>query len=189
VTAVKARAGSATVSILWTAPPDTDFSHVRILRSVATDPAASAVAVYEGSATSFRDTRLRNGTQYRYVIISFDRAGNRSAGIAFAVQPKANRLWAPPEGARIRQRPLLVWARAPGATYYNLQVFRGTRKVLTAWPTQARLKMPASWRFAGKRERLAPGTYRWYVWPGYGARARASYGEVLGTSTFRLVKA
>jgi hypothetical protein len=155
---------------------------------VAADPAASPVNVYEGAANTFRDTRLRNGTQYRYLIISYDRAGNRSGGVAFSARPKANLLSSPADGARVLRPPLLVWAKVAGATYYNVQLFRGTRKVFSAWPTRSRLRIPPSWRFGGRRERLIPGTYRWYVWPGFGARAAVDFGEVLGTSSFTLVK-
>jgi hypothetical protein len=130
---------------------------------------------------------LRNGVQYRYVIVTVDRAGNRSRGVAFAITPRANLLWAPAEGARVVARPLFVWAASSGAAYYNVQVFRGTTKVFSAWPSGTRLRMPASWRFGGKGQRLVPGTYRWFVWPGFGSRAAARYGEVVGTSTFTVV--
>ncbi|HSL63450.1 MAG TPA: hypothetical protein VK874_02235 [Gaiellaceae bacterium] len=185
---MKATRGSGTVSIVWKAPADADFSHVRILRSVATEPAASAVAVYEGRAASFRDSKLRNGTQYRYVIVSFDRSGNRSAGVAFAVQPRAILLRAPRNGARVVRPPQLVWSAVKGATYYNVQLFRGKTKVLSAWPTRTRLKLAQSWRYAGKRQRLTVGTYRWYVWPAFGARRDATYGEVLGSSAFTVAR-
>jgi hypothetical protein len=188
VTGVRATRGSGTVSINWKAPTDSDFSHVRILRSVATEPAASAIAVYEGAATSFRDTRLRNGTQYRYVIVSFDRSGNRSAGVAFAVQPRAILLRAPRDGARVVRPPQLVWSAVKGATYYNVQVFRGKTKVLSAWPTRTRLKLAQSWRYAGRLQRLTAGTYRWYVWPAVGPRRDGAYGEVLGTSAFTVLR-
>ncbi|MGE5691782.1 MAG: HYR domain-containing protein [Pseudomonadota bacterium] len=189
VTGVKARpVGSGAVAITWRLPPDADFDHVRVLRSLAADP-ATTTAVYEGSATTFRDAKLRNGVTYRYVIVAVDRSGNRSSGVAFAFQPRATLLWAPADGARIVDRPLFVWARVAGASYYNVQVFRGNRKVFTAWPTATRLRLPASWRFGGERRRLTAGTYRWYVWPGYGTRAKARYGQVLGTSTFTVVVA
>ncbi|HEY5428458.1 MAG TPA: hypothetical protein VIK04_05020, partial [Solirubrobacteraceae bacterium] len=68
-------------------------------------------------------------------------------------------------------------------TYYNVQLFR-RGKVLSAWPTRASLRLPRSWRFRGHRHRLAPGRYRWYVWPGFGPRQAARYGHVVGTATF-----
>lgn len=184
VTGVKVRRGSGVVSIVWTPPRDDDFSRVRIVRTVAGSGNGAATLVYEGAGTSFRDTKLRNGTRYGYVIVSVDRNGNRSPGVAFAVQPKANLLRAPTDGASVVRPPLLVWAPVARATYYHVQLYRGTRKVLSAWSPTARMRLPASWRFGGKVEKLAPATYRWYVWPGFGARAAARYGSVLGTSTF-----
>jgi hypothetical protein len=181
------RVASGTVSITWRPPSDADFALVRIYRSSATDPAAAPVVAYEGTATRFDDRRLRNGVVYRYVIVSVDSTGNRSRGVAFDVRPQALHLWAPADGARVVSRPLFVWAPVAGASYYNVQVFRGARKVFSAWPTTTRLRMPASWRFGGRRERLTPGTYRWYVWPGFGPRARARYGAALGTSSFTVV--
>jgi hypothetical protein len=38
--------------------------------------------------------------------------------------------------------------------------------------------------FNGHRYRLRPGTYRWYVWPGYGRISASHYGALLGSSTF-----
>ena len=188
VSTVRARrVASGAVSITWRPPSDADFALVRIYRSSAADPAGAPVVAYEGTATSFDDRKLRNGVVYRYVIVSVDSTGNRSRGVAFDVRPQALRLWAPLDGARVVSRPLFVWAPVRGASYYNVQVFRGTRKVFSAWPKTTRLRMPASWRFGGRRERLTPGTYRWYVWPGFGPRARARYGAALGTSSFTVV--
>ena len=36
----------------------------------------------------------------------------------------------------------------------------------------------------GKRYRLQPGVYKWYVWGARGTRAKPVYGKVLGSSTF-----
>ena len=188
VTGLKVRREPGVVSIVWRSPGDGDFSHVRILRAIAGDGGSAASLVYEGDATSFRDTKLRNGTQYWYVIVSVDRNGNRSSGVAFAVRPEARLLWAPADGARVVRAPLLVWARVARATYYNVQLYRGTRKVLSAWSTTTRMQIPASWRFGGRREKLVAGTYRWYVWPGFGSRKEAKYGGVLGTSTFTVAR-
>jgi hypothetical protein len=86
------------------------------------------------------------------------------------------------------------WAPVKSASYYNLQLYRETgrgpqavakaKKVLTVWPKVASYTLTASWKFNGKTMRLAPGRYRWYVWPGFGKRADTRYGQLLGQSTF-----
>jgi hypothetical protein len=72
----------------------------------------------------------------------------------------------------------------PGARYYNVQLYRAGRKVLTTWPTRPRLQLKAQWRLNGQVQRFKSGTYRWYVWPGYGQPSARRYGSLLGTSTF-----
>ena len=67
----------------------------------------------------------------------------------------------------MKSPPTLVWAPAKGATYYNLQLIRG-RKVLSAWPVRPSFRLRRTWLYNGRRYRLEPGVYRWYVWPGYG---------------------
>jgi hypothetical protein len=61
-----------------------------------------------------------------------------------------------------------------GASYYNVQLYRGGRLIRTAWPTRARLRL----------RHLRPGRYRWYVWPGYGSRAERGFGRLVGHSSF-----
>ena len=70
------------------------------------------------------------------------------------------------------------------ASYFNVQVWRGNRKLLSAWPDAARYRLSRSWTYEGRVERLVPGVYTWYVWPGIGTRAAARYGPMLGKSTF-----
>jgi hypothetical protein len=78
----------------------------------------------------------------------------------------------------------LVWTAVPRATYYNVQLYRGAHKVLSAWPFTTRLALPRRWFYGGSQLGLGKGSYRWYVWPGFGARTRAVYGHLLGTATF-----
>ena len=93
-------------------------------------------------------------------------------------------LYAPAAGAHIRAGATLRWTAIPGATYYNLQLFRNGRKVLSTWPAGAQFRLPRSWTFNGRHYTLERGSYRWYVWPGLGARSKARYGKLLGGSTF-----
>lgn len=99
----------------------------------------------------------------------------------------ASALLAPAAGARLARPPLLRWRRTPRASYYNVQLYRGSVKVLSAWPTTTRLQLKARWRYLGRPRRLTAGTYRWYVWPGFGKPAQRRYGRSLGGSTFRVV--
>ena len=85
-----------------------------------------------------------------------------------------SRLLGPGVGARPKRPPRLRWKRSPKARYYNVQLYRGKRKVLSAWPRRTRLQLHSAWRYGGRWQRLAPGTYRWYVWPGYGHARRAA---------------
>jgi hypothetical protein len=91
-------------------------------------------------------------------------------------------------GARIVAPPQLAWTPKRYADYYNVQLFRGGTKVLSIWPTAASIQLTRTWRFAGHRHRLKPGSYRWYVWPGFGPRAANNYGRLIGTGTFVIVR-
>jgi hypothetical protein len=78
---------------------------------------------------------------------------------------------------------MLRWTQVRKASYYNVQLFRGS-KILSVWPRHASLKLARSWRFAGRRHRLAPGRYHWYVWPGYGPQSASRYGKAVGNAVF-----
>ena len=136
-----------------------------------------------GPSGSVVDRGLRNGHRYEYVVSATDAAGN-TAKRTFAVVP-GPRLFGPPAGARLVEPPLLSWTSVRGADYYNVQLFRGRRKVLSVWPTKPRLQLHSTWRYAGDKWRLKPGKrYRWFVWPGEGSRSRNDYGRLIGARTF-----
>jgi hypothetical protein len=184
VTDVRATAGNRSVLVRWRSPSDRDFDRVVMTR------ASSGVAeriIYSGRGEQFADRSVRNGIRYIYELRSLDRSGNASAGVRFAATPKALPLFSPRPNARVASAPMLRWAAVRGASYYNVQLYRGSRKVLSAWPRANRLKLRPRWTFLGQRERLAPGVYHWFVWPGRGLRSRPSYGPVLGQSSFVVV--
>jgi len=152
---------------------------------VARNPGVAAGAadvLYQGGGTSYKDKRVRNGTHYTYTVTAMDQAGNMSQQTVSAT-PGA-RLLSPAAGARLTAPPALGWTAIPKATYYNVQLFKGRTKILSAWPAKPGLQLKRTWRFAGHRRHLAHGTYRWYVWPGFGARKAAHYGRRIGSATF-----
>lgn len=138
--------------------------------------------VYQGSATSFKDTRVRNGVHYLYTITALDAAGN--TGLGTIVAKPGLRLIAPTGAASLTVPPLLRWTADRRATYYNIQLFRGNRKVLSAWPKRAGFQLASKWSYHRHHYRLRPGEYRWYVWPGFGRRSAVKYGPPIGSSTF-----
>jgi hypothetical protein len=169
------------VVVRWRAPSDPDFQRVELTRSSAGDRAR---VVYVGNREEFVDRGVRNGVRYVYELRSFDRTGNASAGVRFAATPKALLLFSPQPNARVFLPPVFRWVAMRGTRFYNVQLYRGSRKVLSIWPRSNRLKLSARWIYRGRRERLAPGTYHWFVWPGRGLRARPSYGPLIGQSSF-----
>jgi len=111
-----------------------------------------------------------------------DRAGNVSAprGITFRY---SRPLLDPARGQRIAAPVRLRWVDAKRARYYNLQLWRGSRKILSVWPRGTSYRVARSWTFQGERYALKPGRrYRWFVWPKIGSR----YGKLLGSSNFQM---
>jgi hypothetical protein len=154
---------------------------VQISRSPGLSSVAGSVLYTGGGDTSYQDRAVHNGTAYTYTITAADQAGNvtqRTVRLTPGV-----RLLSPQPNARLSAPPTLRWTEIPKASYYNVQLFRGS-KILSAWPTRATLKLARSWKFGGRRHKLAPGRYSWYVWPGYGPQRKAHYGRVVGHATF-----
>jgi large repetitive protein len=182
VNGVKRNVNYRLLKLTWSLPTDRDLAEVRIERSRGPSSAPQSV-VYRGRGTAYVDKRFQNGAYYRYEIRSYDTAGNASRLVSVVVPPGIL-LLAPRDGGVVKAPPQLVWAGVPRATYYNVQLYRGSLKLLSAWPAKARLKMRSRWSYQGRAFRLEKGTYRWWVWPGFGARSKAAYGQLLGTATF-----
>jgi hypothetical protein len=181
---LKRNVGYRSLKLSWSRPSDSDFDHVEVFVSTSAK-SLPRTPVYRGKASRYTNKRFRNGLYYRYAVVSYDRAGNASRGTA-AVVPPSILLRSPRDGRRVHAPPRLVWARVSKATFYNVQLYYDARKVLSIWPNSAKLKLPRSWRYEGRRYRLRKGSYRWYVWPGFGPRSKARYGQLLGQSGFRV---
>jgi hypothetical protein len=182
---VAAMPGDGKVALMWTTAAD---SQAEVLRTSAEEPPA---VVYQGAGGAFTDGSVRNERRYRYVVTLIDQAGNRAAGDTNSV-PTASKLLLPSEGARLGRRaaspPLLVWEAVRKARYYNVQLFRERKKILSAWPKQPRLQLKREWRYRGKQYHLLPARYCWRVWPGFGKRSAHRYGKQLGRKCFRVTR-
>jgi hypothetical protein len=191
VTGIKVVVGNGIAQIAWAAVPGA----VRYVLYRSTSAGARTTSaeghgeiVYQGTATKFTDRGLKNGTEYRYVLVSEDAAGNQSAGVAIVAVPRRDLLRSPKNGGRMKKPPKLVWAADAEADYYNAQLLLRGVKILTVWPTKPQFQLKKTWKFKGRKYTLKPGTYTWYVWPGYGARSAVDYGELLGSRTFVIVR-
>lgn len=187
VTSLVAKAGAAKITLSWSKPAVSDFDHVVVTRAEAL-VGAEPIQIYHGSGASLIDRGVRNGVQYRYVVVSVDRSGNTSAGVAVVAVPTRILLVAPLDGASVAKPPMLRWIATKGADYYNVQLFRGTTKILTVWPLKSQFALHRTWKFGGGKITLTQGTYHWYVWPGFGARAAVRYGNMLGSSSFAVTR-
>jgi hypothetical protein len=155
----------------WTV--GSDAVQTRVLRSPGIGN-ASVSEVYVGRGDAFSDRAVKGGKRYTYSLTAPDAAGNTaSTTIRLTAWPSPQ---ASPSGNGTRR---LVWRRVKGASYYNVQLFRAGRKVLSAWPHHSALQVNRRWTFRGRKYSLSPGTYHWYVWPGYGSRSKHRYGGLI----------
>lgn len=179
VRALRVQAGYQYATLSWTAPTAGDFDHVAVFEAGVP---ASAGPVYEGSAAKF-SLRISHDRAYTFTVVAYDRAGNASPAATLAVRTSALMI-APRAGAQVGGPPRLVWMKVRGARFYNIQLFRNGRKILTSWPRGSHLQLGARWASGHARFALHRGRYRWYVWPAFGKRTNPHYGPLLGTSSF-----
>jgi hypothetical protein len=211
VSTTDAAGNTAQDSYVWsvdTTAPETTLGsrpRSRTTRSSATftftaDEAAAFecrldAAAFAPCASPKRYSRLRR-SRHTFRVRAIDPAGNVdpapvvyrwTIGAATRRAKASSALLGPQAGARVTSPPLLRWRRVARASYYNVQLYRGRVKLLSTWPIRTRLQLRARWTYLGRQRRLTPGTYQWYVWPGYGRPAARNYGRLLGQSTFTVI--
>jgi hypothetical protein len=141
-------------------------------------------SLFSGPGVGFVDKKIQDGVEYRYSVRTYDQAGNGSQARTVVALPKVVSL-----GKKIGYTPrtvgtpILSWPARRGASYYHVQLFRNGKRILAAWPLKTELALHQSWRWAGRRYRLTPAQYAWFVWAGLGPRKAARY-KLLGHSTF-----
>jgi hypothetical protein len=180
---VSVASGAGVDVVRWTSTSPSDT----VVVERAARGSKAAATVFRGSASSFADKKIRSGLEYIYSVQSRDQAGNSSQKVSVAGLPKVLTLHKTPYIPRAAQKPILRWAAVRGATYYNVQLFRGSKRILALWPSRHQVGLPTAWKWAGKRHRLTHGRYRWYVWAGMGQRSFANY-KTLGSAQFIIPK-
>jgi hypothetical protein len=174
---VDSRNGSDVVTWKSSSPSDTAVVQ-KWQRGTKNQP-----VIFRGAGASFMDKKVEAGLEYMYAVQTFDEAGNASKRVLVAGLAKIVTMRRLPYVPRVADQPILRWATVKGANYYNVQLYRGSKRVYAAWPTTNQLGLPTSWRWSGKKHRLSPGRYRWYVWAGFGPRSFARY-RTVGSAQF-----
>ena len=186
VFAVTAVHGNRSAQISWRKSSDTHL--IEVFRTPGRNGQGES-GIYRGTANGVKDTGLVVGRNYEYRVVGVDEAANRAEQKLSLVATGA--LLSPTPGLRISMKspPTLVWAPAKRASYYNVQLIRAGHRVLSAWPTRTSFRLRRTWLYKGRRYRLRPGVYRWYVWPGYGRISASRYApRPLGSSSFVVTK-
>ena len=156
VVGFSARAAYLRVGLTWTKPIDVDYDRVRIWRKRGTAGVWKRL-VDRAAANSFTDGTVSNHVLYRYRIRSLDRAGNLSSPVEVEAWPSP--IVSPRYHAVVHTPPLVDWRSAPRATYYNMQVWRNGRKILSTWPAHSQYRLQSTWTFQGRRHVLSEVRY------------------------------
>lgn len=175
--------GDGWIGLSWRKHSEVDFDRVVISRRRAGTSQWNRIATVRRS-TALRDSNVRNDVRYVYALRSIDRVGNRSA--TAKIEGRASRILGPAYDAVRSVPPLIDWAPVRRATYFNMQLWYQGRKVLSVWPEKSSYRLRADWIYAGRRHTLSSGRYLVYVWPGFGAKAAASYGSLVGWTAFSM---
>lgn len=175
--AFRVKAKGAVIAITWGLPTAADLNRVVIVRNASRAPRnlTDGKAIYSGKAKSF-SLRQKAGTTAWYRAFAVDKAGNFSATAGVRIRLPIFKLF-PENGSELRGTVRLTWKKPKKATYFNVQVYLGSKRVTQTWPKNASFKIPRSKLQKGK-------TYTWYVWPGVGAKSAGRYGTMIGKSTF-----
>jgi hypothetical protein len=166
------------VRLSWVAPTANRRVVVAIVRRTGRKPRGprDGKVVYRGTAQTALDvpTGLKRVWYAAFVLAD----GGRASGPAYAALSRFRpSLLAPLEASDVKRRVRFAWTSVKGASYYNLQVWdlKLQRRIAIRWPAGRTMTLS-----------LRPGRYRWYVYPGHGARSKARYGALLGQGSFRV---
>jgi len=180
VTGLRVNSENARVRVRWTPPAVEDLAEVVVVRRLgarAPRTPTDGTVVYRGLARTVTDFPVSPRARVWYAAFAMDDDENVSTAVTGSLPRFDPPLYAPLDGAVVRNTQLFRWRKVQGASYYNVQIWKGAaaRKVVSTWTNTPSYVL---------RRKLAKGRYSWYVFPGFGPRSLARYGALLGSGTF-----
>ena len=170
------------LTLHWVNPKADDLDRVIVVLNLKRQPRGKGdgTILYSGlrPSTTFK---MRAGLSGYVALYAVDHNGNASKPARRTVSLASLIPLRPLTGSRVVEAPRLSWKAREGTAYYNLQVFRDGKRILTDWPSTASFRLPENL--------LEPGTYTWFVWPALkGKGAAATFGDLIGRATFVYAK-
>jgi len=170
------------LTLRWVNPKADDLDRVVVVLNLKRQPRGKGdgTVLYSGlrPSTTFK---LRAGLSGYVALFAVDRSGNASSPARRTVSLASLIPLRPLTGSKVVEAPRLTWKAKDGTAYYNVQVFRDGRRILTDWPSTASFRLPENL--------LEPGTYTWFVWPALkGKGSSATFGDLIGRATFVYAK-
>jgi hypothetical protein len=175
----KTPGANVTLTLRWVKPTAAELTSVLVVLNLDHAPRRpqDGTKVYRGLGTSTKVT-LRAGQTGYLALYSYAKGGLVSAPARTKVSLASLIPLRPLTGSVVRgSAPLLSWKPKRGSAYYNVQLFRNGRRVLTVWPSHASYRIPA--------RMLSSGNYVWYVWPALrSGGSRPTFAKLIGRATF-----
>ena len=83
-----------------------------------------------------------------------------------------------PRSAHADSAVRMRWRPVPDAVFYNVILWRGSSRVRDLWPRRPSVEV--------RRRSLAPGTYRWFVYPALGNGSNRRYGALVAQGVVKV---
>jgi len=146
-----------------------------------------AVAMKTGTSTAAAQTvqERRFVPDARRSVAQFSVAATTATTVTTAALPATTktrkatrRVSAHPTAAAPRAVQPLRWNAVTDATYYDVVLWRGGKRLLDLWPVAPTVDLSTAQVNHGSQTRLSPGRYLWFVYPGVGAKSSRRSGAL-----------
>jgi hypothetical protein len=171
--------GNVPLTLRWVKPTAADLKSVLVVLNLDHAPKRpqDGTTVYRGLGASTKVT-LRAGQTGYLALFSYGKGGLVSPPARTKVSLASLIPLRPLTGSVVHDSaPRLSWKPKHGSAYYNVQLYRNGKRILTVWPSHASFRIPPGL--------LTTGNYVWYVWPALrSGGSTPTFASLIGRATF-----